>query len=109
MKNFILIICQIQRKYQKIGDCFTGRKFPKVVFQDQSITKLHQDQISIVPYPMHLHQKYPEVPEPTGLAYVDGQYMSKTGAFLITFNDKINMDFVNEMIKETGFIANWDD
>ena len=58
---------------------------------------------------MHLHQKYPEVPEPTGLAYVDGQYMSKTGAFLITFNDKINMDFVNEMIKETGFIANWDD
>ena len=98
-----------QNDPQKIGDCFTGRKFPKVVFQDQSITKLHQDQISIVPYPMHLHQKYPEVPEPTGLAYVDGQYMSKTGAFLITFNDKINMDFVNEMIKETGFIANWDD
>ena len=98
-----------QNDPQKIGDCFTGRKFPKVVFQDQSITKLHQDQISIVPYPMHLHQKYPEVPEPTGLAYVDGQYMSKTGAFLITFNDKINMDFVNEMIKETSFIANWDD
>ena len=98
-----------QNDPQKIGDCFTGRKFPKVVFQDQSITKLHQDQISIVPYPMHLHQKYPEVPEPTGLAYIDGQYMSKTGAFLITFNDKINMDFVNEMIKETGFIANWDD
>ena len=67
-----------QNDPQKIGDCFTGRKFPKVVFQDQSITKLHQDQISIVPYPMHLHQKYPEVPEPTGLAYVDGQYMSKT-------------------------------
>ena len=98
-----------QNDPQKIGDCFTGRKFPKVVFQDQSITKLHQDQISIVPYPMHLHQKYPEVPEPTGLAYVDCQYMSKTGAFLITFNDKINMDFVNEMIKETGFIANWGD
>ena len=46
-----------QNDPQKIGDCFTGRKFPKVVFQDQSITKLHQDQISIVPYPMHLHQK----------------------------------------------------
>jgi hypothetical protein len=58
---------------------------------------------------MHLHQKYPDVPEPTGLAYIKGEYISRTGAFLITFNDKINMDFVNDLKKETGFLANWGD
>jgi len=98
-----------QNDPQKIGDCFTGRKFPKVVFQDASISKHDQNAISVVPYPMHLHQKYPDVPEPTGLAYIKDEYISKTGAFLITFNDEINMDFVNDLKKETGFLANWGD
>ena len=97
-----------QNNPQKIGDCFTGRKFPKVVFQDMSITTINQDAIAIVPYPMHLHDKYPDVPKPTGLAYINGEYLSRTGAFLITFNDKVNLDFVEEMKKETGFDANWE-
>ena len=96
-----------QNDPQKIGDCFTGRKFPKVVFQSEDVTT--SSGIAILPYPMHLHQKYPDVPEPTGIAYINGEYISKTGAFLVTFNDEINMDFVNDMKKETGFSANWGD
>ena len=96
-----------QNDPQKIGDCFTGRKFPKVVFQSEDVTT--SSGVAILPYPMHLHQKYPDVPEPTGLAYINGEYISKTGAFLVTFNDEINMDFVNDMKKETGFSANWGD
>ena len=96
-----------QNDPQKIGDCFTGRKFPKVVFQSPNVKT--SNGIEILPYPMHLHQKYPDVPEPTGLAYINSEYISKTGAFLVTFNDEINMDFVNDMKKETGFSANWGD
>tara|TARA_B100000579_G_C22803340_1_gene841124 strand:- start:109 stop:1344 length:1236 start_codon:yes stop_codon:yes gene_type:complete len=98
-----------QNNPQKIGDCFTGRKFPKVVFQSHEATKANQNQLVQCPYPMHLHNKYSDVPEPTGLSYINGDYMIKSGAFIITFNDKINMDFVEEMKKETGFIANWGD
>jgi len=96
-----------QNDPQKIGDCFTGRKFPKVIFQSATLMKAQPTQIVQCPYPMHLHEKYPHVPEPTGLSYDNGAFNCCLASFIITFNDEVDINFVEDMKKETGFVAKW--
>jgi len=95
-----------QNNPQKIGDCFTGRKFPKLVFQSESLTAPNQE--NIIKYPMHLHEKY-NVHVPTGLHYVEKEkeFYCVTGAVVIVFEDFINMDFVEEMKKESNLLPYW--
>ena len=57
-------------------------------------------------YPMHLHEKY-NVHVPTGLQYVDKEFYCDTGAVVIVFEDEINMDFVEEMKKESDLHPYW--
>jgi len=86
---------------QKIGDWFEGRKFPKLVFQSETIT--HPEQKTIMKYPMHLHEKY-NVHVPTGLKYEGEDFWLDDGAVVLVFEDEINQDFVEEMKKETNLV-----
>ena len=85
-----------QNNPQKIGDCFTGRKFPKLVFQGGS------------EYPLHLNTKY-KIAEPTGISVKEDKYIVESSAVITVFEDEINMDFVNELEKESDFKAYWGD
>lgn len=81
---------------KKIGDWFEGRKFPKLVFQGGK------------EYPLHLNTKY-NIAEPTGVTIEDGKFYVDSGAIITVFEDEINMDFVNELEKESDFKAYWGD
>ena len=81
---------------KKIGDWFEGRKFPKLVFQGGE------------EYPLHLNTKY-NIAEPTGITLKDGKWYVESGAIITVFEDEINMDFVNELEKESDFKAYWGD
>ena len=81
---------------KKIGDWFEGRKFPKLVFQGGK------------EYPLHLNTKY-NIAEPTGVTVEDGKFYVDSGAIITVFEDEINMDFVNELEKESDFKAYWGD
>ena len=54
-----------------------------------------------IEYPFHLHDKY-KIAEPTPLNIEDGKYIATRGGVVIVFEDEINMDFVNEVEKESG-------
>ena len=90
---------------KKIGDWFEGRKFPKVVLQHPKIGSEHLQKVE---YPFHLHDKY-KIAEPTPLEIEDGKYIATRGGVVIVFEDEINMDFVNEVEKESDFKAYWGD
>lgn len=84
---------------QKIGDCFVGRKFPKLVLQ-------HGKE-----YPVHLHEKY-GIAHPTNIEIIDDKYIvnpenKSADGVVVVFEDEINMDFVNEVEKESDFKAYW--
>ena len=87
---------------QKIGDCFTGKKFPKLVFQGKTAFRPNSE----CKYPFHLHDKY-NIAEPTSVEIIDGEYIAQNGAVIIVFEDEINMDFVNEVEKESELKAYW--
>ena len=89
---------------QKIGDCFTGKKFPKLVFQGK--TAFRED--SRCEYPFHLHDKY-GITEPTSIEIKNDKHFAMMGAVIIVFEDEINMDFVNEVEKESDLTAYWGD
>ena len=89
---------------QKIGDWFDGRKFPKVVIQNKNIGNQDQE----CEYPFHLHDKY-KIAEPTGISVKEDKYIVESGAIITVFEDEINMDFVNELEKESDFQAYWGD
>ena len=95
-----------QNNPHKIGDWFEGRKFPKLVFQSETIT--HPTQTQIIPYPFHLHKKY-NVEVPTGLHYSsnENEFICNAGAIVLVFEDEINMDFVEELKKETNLVPYW--
>ena len=86
---------------KKIGDWFEGRKFPKVVLQHPKIGSEHLQKVE---YPFHLHDKY-KIAEPTPLEIVDGKYIATRGGVVIVFEDEINMDFINEVEKESELRA----
>jgi len=86
---------------QKIGDWFEGRHFPKLTMQ--SLTIENPLSTTIIQYPFHLHEKY-GVHVPTGLQYINGEFILDSGAVILVFEDEINMDFVEEMKKETNLI-----
>ncbi len=84
---------------QKISDCFTDKKFPKLVLQNGK------------EYPMHLHKKY-GIAEPTNIEIIEDKYIvnpqnTSADGVVIVFEDEINMDFVNEVEKESDFKAYW--
>jgi len=89
---------------QKIGDWFDGRKFPKVVIQNKNIGKQDQE----CEYPFHLHDKY-KIAEPTPIEIIDDKYIATKGGVVIVFEDEINMDFINEVEKESDLRAYWGD
>ena len=84
---------------QKIGDCFVGKKFPKLVLQNGK------------EYPVHLHEKY-GLPYPTNIEIIEDKYIvnpdnDSADGLVVVFEDEINMDFVNEVEKESDFKAYW--
>ena len=84
---------------QKIGDCFTGKKFPKLVLQEGK------------EYPVHLHEKY-GIAHPTNIEIINDKYIvnpynTSANGVVVVFEDEINMDFVNEVEKESDFRAYW--
>ncbi len=86
---------------QKIGDCFVGKKFPKLVLQNGK------------EYPVHLHEKY-GLPYPTNIEIIEDKYIvnpwnDSADGLVVVFEDEINMDFVNEVEKESDFKAYWGD
>ena len=86
---------------QKIGDCFVDKKFPKLVLQNGK------------EYPVHLHEKY-GLPHPTNIEIIEDKYIVNPHNFsangvVVVFEDEINMDFVNEVEKESDFKAYWGD
>ena len=89
---------------KKIGDWFEGRKFPKVVLQHPKIGSGQLEKG--VEYPFHLHDKY-NIAIPTPLNIEDGKYIATRGGVVIVFEDKINMDFINEVEKESDLRAYW--
>jgi len=87
---------------KKIGDWFEGKKFPKLVLQSKNIGGPRPECI----YPFHLHSKY-GIAEPTPIEIADGEYIALWGGLVIVFEDEINMDFVNEVEKESELRAYW--
>jgi hypothetical protein len=87
---------------KKIGDWFEGRKFPKVVIQNKNIGNQDQE----CEYPFHLHDKY-KIAEPTPIEIIDGKYIATKGGVVIIFEDEINMDFINEVEKDSDLRAYW--
>ena len=87
---------------KKIGDWFEGRKFPKVVLQSSKIGRNDEE----CEYPFHLHDKY-NIAIPTPLNIEDGKYIATRGGVVIVFEDEINMDFINEVEKESELRAYW--
>ena len=49
------------------------------------------------------------IAEPTGITLKDGKWYVESGAIITVFEDEINMDFVNELEKESDFKAYWGD
>ena len=88
---------------KKIGDWFEGRKFPKVVLQSPNIGNWEKEECV---YPYHLHSKY-GIAEPTPIEIKDGEYIALRGGIVVVFEDEINMDFVNEVEKESELRAYW--
>lgn len=89
---------------KKIGDWFEGRKFPKLVLQGPNIGKSNE----VCEYPLHLHTKY-NIAEPTPIEIKDDKYLAIKGGVVVVFEDEINMDFVNEVEKESELRAYWGD
>ena len=87
---------------KKIGDWFEGKKFPKLVLQTKNIG----GPVPACIYPFHLHSKY-GIAEPTPIEIIDGEYIAPWGGLVIVFEDEINMDFVNEVEKESELRAYW--
>ena len=85
---------------KKIGDWFEGRKFPKIVLQHSKIDKQNPE----VEYPLHLHTKY-NIAEPTPIEIIDGKYIATKGGVVVVFEDEINMDFIEEVEKESELRA----
>ena len=85
---------------KKIGDWFEKRKFPKIVLQSPNIGRENEK----CEYPIHLHTKY-NIAEPTPLEIEDGKYIATRGGVVIVFEDEINMDFINEVEKESELRA----
>ena len=62
-------------------------------------------------YPVHLHEKY-GIPHPTNIEIIEDKYIVNPHNFsangvVVVFEDEINMDFVNEVEKESDFKAYW--
>ena len=87
---------------KKIGDWFEGRKFPKLVLQGPRIGRDNEG----VEYPIHLHTKY-NIAEPTPIEIIDGKHIATRGGVVIVFEDEINMDFINEVEKDSELRAYW--
>ena len=85
---------------KKIGDWFEKRKFPKIVLQSPNIGRENEK----CEYPIHLHTKY-NIAEPTPLEIEDDKCIATKGGVVIVFEDEINMDFINEVEKESDLIA----
>jgi len=87
---------------KKIGDWFEGRKFPKVVLQNERIGR--EDEKCV--YPFHLHDKY-NIAIPSPIEIENGEYIATRGGVVIVFEDEINMDFINEVEKDSELRAYW--
>ena len=87
---------------KKIGDWFEGRKFPKVVLQNERIGQ--EDEKCV--YPFHLHDKY-NIAIPSPIEIENGEYIATRGGVVIVFEDEINMDFINEVEKDSELRAYW--
>tara|TARA_B100000927_G_scaffold227517_1_gene187275 strand:+ start:362 stop:1591 length:1230 start_codon:yes stop_codon:yes gene_type:complete len=85
---------------KKIGDWFEGRKFPKIVLQSPKIGKGDEKCV----YPFHLHTKY-NIAEPTPIEIIDDKYIATKGGVVVVFEDEINMDFIEEVEKESELRA----